>query len=634
MVAQTLSDAGLELESLAIEALRPPPSLTVSQWAERYRVLPEDEAEPGPWRNSRTPYLIEIMDRLSTSDPCEEIVFMKGSQIGGTEVLLNALGFWIEHSPGRILSVLPGEDEASDFSRQRLGPLIENTPVLKARVAEKGGKFGSNNVFLKEFPGGSLKLTGANSAPGLRSKPIRYLLADEIDGYTLDAGGEGDPLYLAEKRMGTYANRKRFLNSTPNIKQTSRIEPRYLGGDQRRYYVPCPHCGEKQILEWENFVIPEDEAGVKQPNGAFMCCSLNGCVIENHDKDSMLPAGEWRATAPYNGWRRSYHLSSLYSPNGWLSWAHIADEWLRVQGDPISLKTFFNTVLGQTWDIEGGETINDGELLARRETYPEAGAPAPVLVVTGGVDVQGDRLELELCGWADKEESYSLSYVVIPGDPTGEEIWEDLWAILDKPIRVADGRKLRVAATCVDSSYEAHKVYAFSKRHWKRRVWAIKGKSGQDREIWPLTWNRNRNKDAKFKLVGVDQAKRNVYARLAKRERGAGYCHFPADRPAWYFEQLTAERMVTKYSRGHKRIEFVLPPGKRNEPLDCRAYAYAALCGLVSMGLVLEDKEASRDKEAILSAKSSIDSGKQKPQANRAGLAPKEASGWIPKRDW
>lgn len=649
-------DQTADLLAVALEALRPPPVMLVSEWAEEKRILAEDEAEPGKWRNSRTPYLVEIMDRLSPHDPTEEVIFMKGAQIGGTEVGLNALGYWMDGAPGRILAVAPGEDEAADFSTQRVQPMIDQTPALSSKIgAQRGSKKGTAKVYLKEFPGGSIKFAGSNAPAGLRSKPIRYLFGDEIDGWALDAGGEGDPMKLAEKRQGTYANRKRFYCSTPTIKQTSRIEPRFLNGDRRFFFVPCPHCDEYAVFAFGRsdrsivpsdvpifrFEIPQDEDGEYLPDDARMVCQQNGCIVENHEKTGMLAQGEWRATAPYNGWRRSYHLSSFYSPVGWLSWPRIAEEWLEAQGNPVKLKVVVTTVFGETWDLDDGSTLDEDVLFASlREPFGENVSNA-VGIITAGVDIQGDRIEVEIVGWASVYESWSLDYVVIPGDPDGSEIWEDLDRVLKRTFENNHGDRLRIEAVAIDSNHKTTEVYNFVKTRWSRCVWAIRGqandKSGKERPIWPIEWSQSKKAkraNAKFKIVGVDTGKQHVYGRLARcTEPGPGFSHVPDDRPKWWFEQLTAERVAMKTTKaGIKYFIWELPAGARNEALDCRVYAYAALRGLESLGRTVEAVLVERDAARPLRKQRELDAKRTGGEARRRAAAKRD--NFIPRRDW
>lgn len=601
----TVRDAREWLWTQLIAALAPPARISVSAHAEKYRILPDDEAEPGPWRNSRVPYLVEIMDRLSPYDDCRELVLMKGAQLGGTEAILNALLYWIEHAPGRILCVLPGEDEAKTFSRERLQLMIDNTPALKTLMApQHSGKRGrprGESVFHKQFPGGSLKLTGSNAPAGLRSKPARYVLGDEVDGWAHDSGGEGCPLIIAEKRLGTFPGRKAVYVSTPG-NEPSRIERRFLAGDQRLYHVPCPDCGKFFLFEFAELVIPEED-GVKVPEKAHMRCPGCEVQIDEWHKDQMLAGGEWRPSKPYNGFRRSYRLPAFYSPMGWLSWAQIADEWLRAQDNPLELKAITNTVFAQTWRGETGESLDESELMATREDWGRL-PPAEILVITAGIDVQGNRLELEIVGWAPGYESWSLVYMEIIGDPTGEQIWKDLDRVLRQRFELADGAKIGVSASCIDNSYEADRVFAYTRRRKKRRIWPVRGATDEarvKREIWPLNWrnSKKRGTGGAFKLVGTSTAKRHIYNWLAKpgSDPGPGRCHFPADRQRKYFEGLTAERRVTRWRKGFRWEEWHKDPSRANEPLDCRVYGYAALVGLERSGFSWEDAKIRRTQQ-------------------------------------
>jgi len=648
------------LRAALLDALRPPPRLTVSQWADRHRILPDDESEAGPWRTSRTPYLREPMDALTPDDPTRIVAMMKGSQTGGTEALcLNTAGYWIHHAPGRILMVRPDEDDARDFSAQRLQPMLDLTPELGQRVAD--GK--TDNKLLKDFPGGSLKITGARAPAGLRSKPVPYVIGDEIDNWPESAGQEGDPLYLAMKRQTNYPDRKTALVSTPLDDDGSRIQTWWLKGDRCTYWVPCPDCDAFLVLEWAIFVIPELPDGTKDPDGVVAVCPHCGVEIPNEGKAAMLPRGVWRPlaeleggerlaalravglcgadgvdqrveTTPRDSTVRSFHLSSLYSPVGWLSWAGIAHEFLDAAGDPTRLRGVVNTVLGQTWRQADGRTVSAPALYERREPFGEE-IPRSVAFVTAGIDVQADRLEIEIVGWGSGFESWSLDYVTIAGDPTGREVWRDLDAVLRRTFALSGGGELRIEAACIDSGYEAHRVYEYAKPRWKRRVWAIKGRSEGDRveaEIWPQHWAKTKRKaaqDVKIKLIGTKRAKRHVYERLDVADPGPGFCHVPEDRGLWWFQQLTSEKWTRKYHRGRAFRVWTLPadgPSRgRNEALDCRVYAYAAAIGLERSGRVIDEvlaRRAARDSD-----RSRVDASPSPPQHRPRRDRPSELFG-------
>lgn len=566
------------------EAMAPPPILAVSEWADAYRILSSTaSSEPGPFRTRRTPYLREPMENLSATSPVEETVLMFGAQLGKSETGNNWIGYTMDYDPAPMLAVQPTVDIAQRFSRQRIAPLISESPRLVSKVASNKSRDGGNSMLSKEFPGGILLLAGANSAAGLRSMPIKKLFLDEVDAYPPDVDGEGDPVELARARTRTFNRRKILLTSTPTIAGQSRIEASFVESDQRRFYVPCPHCGTRDWLRWANFIIPVDGEGNKLPGQAHMVCESCGGVIEEHHKTAMLEAGEWRATAPenLNIKRRGYHLSSLYSPVGWLSWAEIADKWLRAKGNPARLKEFINTVLAETWD-DGGERVDHTGLLERAEDYGAEEMPDGAVLLTAGVDVHPDRLELEIVAWGAGEETWSVDYLVIAGDTTTDTPWQILdYHLLNRTWRnPATGALLRPARTFVDSGNQTVRVYEYVKPRESLGVYAIKGSS--QGEAAPLVGNPAKNNIGKVMLfsLGTIAAKDLIYGRLRMEEPGPGYCHFPKRYAPGYFEQLTSNRVVTKYSRGFAKREYQKDRFKRDEALDCRVYATAAFYSL------------------------------------------------------
>jgi phage terminase large subunit GpA-like protein len=610
------------LLAVALDAIRPPPQLTISEIADKHRVLGAAESRKGKFETSRTPYVREIADACGLEDPCTQVVFMKGSQIGGTCTQINALLAWIIYSACRIVYATPSKDYARNFVTERIKPAVELCTEVRERF---GGKLRVTKQ-VNDFRGGSLKMVGAEVAADLRSSPVERILADEVDNWPDDCEGEGDPLYLLEKRQGTYPQKKLVVVSTPNEHERSRVELRYLQGDRRTYWVPCPECGAENVLEFKHLAIPEDEHGLKDPEQAYMYCAAKGCVWQENDKRAMLAGGRWRPEADLSpdekaaAWRavgidkdpradtirprkgtKSFHLSSLYSPLGWLSWREIAQEWLICQKDRIKLKTFINTVLGQTWKGDAGERISDHALYQRREDWTASThrtrLPAGILQITCGVDVQGDRLEGEIIGWGLGYESWSLDYFVLPGSPTSSRVWRDLDQQLRRRFETADGRKLVIEACGVDSNYEATHVHAFTSKRWDRRVYSLKGSSTPTAPIWPVGWSKSKAKDVRIKVVGVNKAKDHIYDRLMVQEPGPGYAHFPRDREHWYFEALTVERRFYKYVKGFRATVWEKPEGAANEPLDTRVYAYAVLLGLEKGGRRLPSLAVAKDKE-------------------------------------
>ena len=547
------------------EALLPEPDLTVSEWADEHRLLDQaSSSEPGRWRTDRTPYLREIMDSLSASDESDVVVFQKGAQIGASEGGINFVLYAIHHAPAPMLYVLPTVDAAKRVSKQRIAPAIEAIPAVKDKVAVPRARDSGNTIFQKDYPGGTLIMTGSNSAVGLRSMPARYLFLDEVDGFPTDLDGEGSPIQLAVRRTATFKrNRKIFMVSTPTIKGLSTIEDYYEQSDQRRYFVPCPECSEMQPIEWEQIVWDEN-----QPETAQFACKHCGALSSEAHKTNMLNAGEWRPTA--EGRYRGYHLSSLYSPAGWYSWADAAADFISAKhAGQEQLKTFVNTVLGRSWE-ELGEQIDPTGLIVRREEYPEN---LEFKTTTVAIDVQKDRLELEHVGWGDKEESWGLDYIVLPGDTAQGDVWDDLTETLND---------LKPDGAVIDSGYNTQLVYDFVAK--RRFCWAIKGQSGmglpliQDAQKRAMRLRRRRQRAVTPEPIGVDQGKAIIMSRLQLSDPGPGFMHFPAqaEYDDEFFMQLCAEKLVTRYTKGRPRQEWV-QTRPRNEALDIRVYGLACL---------------------------------------------------------
>ncbi len=497
----------------------------------------------------------------------EEIIFIKSAQVGATEILNNIIGYFMDQDPSPMLVLQPTLEMAETWSKDRLSPMLRDTPVLSGKIQDNKKKDSGNTILHKIFPGGHLTAAGANSPSSLASRPIRILLTDEIDRYPSSAGEEGDPIDLGKKRTTTFWNRLIFKTSTPTIKGISRVEKDWEISDQRRYFVPCPHCGEFQHLQWKNIQFDSQSL-----TAVLYLCEHCGAFIEEADKPEMIRKGEWRATSPFNG-IAGFHINELYSP--WSSWLGIVKEFLKVHKDPMRLRVWVNTTLGETFE-EKGETVDSESLLNRREPYQDE-LPEGVLVLTAGVDVQKDRLELELVGWGDGDESWSIDYRIFYGSPSMPDVWGDLDDYLKQTFTHANGHKVHIAAACVDTGgHHTDAVYKFVKPRQVRRVYGIKGSSTSGMPIIGNPSRKNKGKILLF-LVGVDTAKETLYSHLKILEPGPGYCHFSQKaNDESYFAQLTAEEMVTRYEKGHPKQVWVLPSGKRNEALDCRVYAMAA----------------------------------------------------------
>lgn len=569
-----------------VKIVQPPPEMTVSQWADQYRYLqPGATPEPGRWRTERVPYMREIMDCLSATSPVQDICLMKGAQVAGSESGNNWIGYIISMNPAPVMMVQPTVETAKGYSQRRIAPMIAACPELKNKIKDTRKRDSGNRTMAKVFPGGFLIITGANSAPALRSNPIQYLFLDEVDAYTDDVDGEGDPIKLALGRTRAFADRKIFKNSTPKIKGSSRIEEDFEQSDQRRYFVPCPHCGHMHVLYWDNVHIPKDEKGKYKPEDTFMVCPECGCKIEEYEKTNMLARGEWRSTAPENlhPKRRGYHLNALYSPLGFYSWAECAADWIEAQKSPKQMKVFINTILGETYEEDVGETLDHEMIIRRRETY-NCMLPDGVLILTAGVDVQDDRLEIEVVGWGIGRESWGIEYRKFFGSPGENAVWEELDDYLLQEYECSDGTRLKIAITCIDSGgNHTQKVYEFTKRNERRKIFSIKGRGGAGVPFAATKYTRRNKFKAAVFTLGVDEGKENLWYRLKLDFPGPGYCHFPIEAERGYDEQyfkgLTSEYRCMERIKGRPKWSWKRKPGstRRNEPLDIRNYAAAGL---------------------------------------------------------
>ncbi len=579
--------------------IQPPPKLTLSQWAAEYAVLSrETSAQTGKFH--AFPYQNGIMDAIT--DPTVDMVTVqKSARVGYTKILDHVVGFFIHQDPSPLLVVQPRVEDAEDYSVTEIEPMLRDTKVLAEIVGDLKKKDSKQKIAKRVFRNGSsVSFVGANSPGGFRRITARVVLFDEVDGYpVMGAGKEGDQIKLGIKRTESFWNRKVVLGSTPTVRGESRIEKSYANSDQRKYYVPCPHCGEYQVLEWGGPDTPygmkwdKDESGFGIPDSAFYVCRANGCVIQEEHKDEMVSQGEWRATKPFTG-HAGFHIWAGYSLFVNAAWALLVKEWLEVKDDPLMRQTFINLVLGDTYEDRGEHALQEDRLVARCEVWAGE-VPDGVAVITVGVDTQDDRFECEVVGWGMNEESWSIDFEVIHGDMETPDPWNRLDEYLQRIWYRSDGRGFEVMAVCHDSGgHHTQKVYEFAKARIGRRVWAIKGESavgGKRSPVWPTKTPSKRNKSRyRPTIIGVNAAKDSIRSRLHLNTPGPGYMHFPTERDVNYFAQLTAERSVRKTSGGQHYRVWELPNGRANEALDCRVYAYAALCGLLHMGLKLNKR--------------------------------------------
>lgn len=508
----------------------------------------------------------------AVTDPSiHTVVVMTSAQVGKTEMILNTIGYFVDQDPTSILLLQPTLEMGEAFSKDRLAPMLRDSPALRGAVKDPRTRDSGNTLMHKQFLGGHITIAGSNSPASLASRPIRIVLADEVDRYPASAGTEGDPLNLARKRSTTFWNRKTIVTSTPTVKGFSRIEAEFSLSDQRRCLVPCEDCGHEQPLVWRQVQWPENS-----PDGAAYVCEECGSAWDDSQRWRSIRSCRWEATAPHTG-IAGFHLNEIYS--SWVRLAEMADNFLTAKKSPETLKTWVNTSLGEVWE-DDAERLDGHALMSRLEDWGDE-APEGVLIITAGVDVQDDRLEVEKIGWGVDEESWSLGHEILYGDPSTPDLWADLDSYLLTPTPRADGEMLPIQCTAIDSGgHHTQAVYKFCRERFSRRVYPIKGIGGQGKPVWPKRASKNNSGRVNLFMVGVDAAKDTVFARLRGSEPGPGYCHFPVGRDVSYFEQLTSEQVQTKYIKGFPHRVYVLPSGRRNEALDLRVYGYAALQAL------------------------------------------------------
>jgi terminase, large subunit len=617
----------------------PPPKLTLSQWADSNAFLSsESSAEPGKWHT--LPYQKGIMDAF-TDPEIERITVMKSARVGYTKIINNAIAYHIHHDPCPIMVVQPTIEDAEGYSKEEIAPMIRDTPALNGLVADPASKKSNNTILQKNFPGGTLSMVGANSPRGFRRVSRRIVLFDEVDGYPASAGAEGDQIKLGIKRTEYYWNRKIMAGSTPTIKDISRIERMYEESDQRRFFVPCPHCGEFQYLKWGE---RDSKFGIKwnegDPNSAYYLCEVNQCIIEHKDKRNMIEKGKWQSTAIGKPNHAGFHIWAAYSYSPNATWAHLVSEFLDAKSKPEELKTFVNTALGETWEEEYSAKVGAEILQERCEDYNILTIPKGGLLLTAGIDVQDNRIAIVVRAWGFDEESWLINYTEIQGDPANYFIWGQVDELLLQDYYNFEGKVFKIKAVSVDSGgHYTHEVYHFCRTRKDRNVLAVKGSSIAGK----AAISKPTKQDVNFKnqvtkrgvdlwLIGTDTIKAVIYGRLkSTNEKGPGIYHFPAGLPNEYFKQLTAEKQVTRYKNGHATRIWVKKNTVRNEALDCEVYAYAALQYIytrTNRTTIWQQLQALIDKQP--SAKISEEVPPiDKPTTNRRNINPKKSRGFV-----
>ncbi len=565
------------------EALKPDPIILPSQWAADNIIAPDGPYAGKKWDPSITPFLPEILDCMSWEHPCNRVSVRKSAQVGLTFLGIALMGYVVDISPAAAMMVTSTGDVAKQFNREKLQPAIEASPTLAGKVEEQKSRAseGSTGLF-KRFPGGFWAISGANSSAALRGKTVQVIYCDEIDDWPLDLDKQGDPMKMVDARQIAFhatGEYKKLEASTPTIQGSSRIDEAFEAGDQRHYQVPCPDCGERQKLSWDNVVFDKT-----YPHNAHYKCPHCGVLIPHHKKRGMLAQGEWVADVPEPGRHPSFHINALYSPL--TTWDKMVEAWLAAESDPTALKTFYNLWLGESYKVQG-EAPEAERLFERRSDYQAGRIPAGGLFLTAGVDVQADRLEVEVVAWGLGKTSWSIESLVLEGDTAEQAVWRELRRVKTRSYFDTLGNERRIEMMAVDSGYRTQMVYNFCRTD--RQVMAIKGLGSQHappigtpskQEV--TVSGKRRAASIQLWPVGTWQLKAELYGLLnleGPSESGGypqGWCFFPKDYDLGFFQQLTSEILVEKQRRGFMVPEWHKNPRVRNEKLDCRIYAMAA----------------------------------------------------------
>ena len=622
---------------------RPPPRISAPEWADRNRVKPRGSGSTsGRWRTSD----VEIArgPMLAATEPgVGTISAMVATQLLKTSLIENVFGFHADLDPCPIMIVQPKDDAAEQFSKERIAPFIAATPVLRRIVGATKTRSGDDTIFYKAFPGGFLALTGAGSPDNLARRPLRIIMYDEIDKYVVTR--EGLATDIGDERLASFSGNALSIRCcSPTVKGESAIEASWLESDQRRASVECPECAHRQFLEFRHVEWDRGEDGkTHRPETAAIHCEACGCVwseaqrlrslatIRWHQTRRFECCGEWQSPLDtYDAaWRAShpdavgaawdwwtsdrwavyrakcqhclnwvvpnthagFNASKLYSPWERDRPASIARKWLAAQGFEDRLQPWWNTQMALPYRKHSGKDVSVDALTSRCEIW-EAPVPDGVALLTIGIDVQDYRIEIEVVGWGRNEESWSIDYEVIDGEFSHPATQAALDQYLQRIWHRADGRPFAMRAACIDTGgHHTDAVYEFAKQRLGRKVWGIKGESartGFTNPVWPVKRPSSRTKKTyRPVIIGVNAAKDFIRFSLAKTEPGPGYMHFSTMTDRTRFDQLLAEDMIYEGHGSQRRRKWVAKPGRANEALDCRVYAYAALHGLMHMGLKL-----------------------------------------------
>lgn len=574
----------LQFMSRLAEYLRPKDPMTISEWADKYMVLPEGSSEAGKFSTDAMPYQKAIMDAI-TDPEVTDVSVISSSQVGKTTIIMCGIAYYIDYEPATQMLVFPTIADVEKFSKTRFSAMISDVPQLSSKVADAKSRNSNNTILLKCYPGGNIALSGANSPSSLASDPRRIIWMDEVDRFPESAGSEGNPIKLAEKRATSYWNKKYIKTSTPTIAGHSKIEDAYNKGSMEEWNVQCPVCGAWQPYSFKRL----DFKSV-----SMECIECKELISEREWKDSNH---KWIALHPERKKRRSFRLNEMVSPL--VDWEEIieafkdANQKLKRFHDPEDMKVFINTRLGETWDETKyvDNAVDENTLESRAEKYA-AEIPEGVLLLTASVDVQDNRFEVEIRGWARNYETWGIYKTEIYGDLITDEPWDKLEAYLDKPLHFENGAELNIAGFAIDTGgHFTNSVYKWIKKMKAKgkKCYGVKGYAGKPditllhkKTIVDIKEEINGKEivvdRTLIHIIGVDSGKEDITNRLKIKKVGAGYCHFPAgDGRGYneeYFKGLTSENQITKKVKGKIKKVWVKKSGARNEPLDLFNYNY------------------------------------------------------------
>lgn len=583
----------------------PPERLKISEWAERYRVLsPESSVEYGDWKNARVPYMVDVMNAINDPET-EEITIQSSSQTSKTEaIIINPILYYMDKEPSPILLLCPTLNFAENFSRKRLTPAIRDCKSLQGKISTNS-RDAANTLLYKEFHGGNITLAGSNSPATLSSHPIRIFLVEELD--RTETTSEGDSVALGEKRTNNYYNRKKIKVSTPTLKGLSKIVKTYERGSREQFYVECPHCKAKQTLKFSQVIFKNSENKTDAKCARYRCEKCSQDWTEAHRYEA-IKSGLWIAEKPENKRHRSFKINELYSL--WRSLEQIVTDFLEKKDNPETLQVFVNTTLGEEFEIKG-QAPDWQKLHARREKY-NAQVPNRCVFLVGGVDVQEDRIQIEVVGWGRNFENWSIEYQTFFGDTASKEPWDKLEKYLEKTFKCEDGREIGILKVCIDANYNSQDVLKFCRKYYISSVIPIVGRDRQLEIIAPPRKIdvKGKKKYGSFRsyTVGSSTIKKEVYNALRQEKKiykidnkeieafPFGYCHFPENYNESYFMELTAEEAKKKKDKNGFFIYYWEKIRERNEALDCRVYSRAAAY-IVGMDFFTEEDWERKEQE-------------------------------------